>query len=595
MKKWRCTVCGYIHEGHNPPEICPICGSPKEKFEPYDEYLKNSGTEKRADASSEYITDVVVVGAGASSFSAAITARSKGASVIMIEKADAVGGTTARSGGGYWIPNNDLQKAAGYKDNKKDCMRYMTRYSYPNLYDPNDGKLGLTEHQYELLEAFYDNGSKMVNHFDSIEALRSILEPNWTGKAHVDYMDHLPENKGIRGRTLFSKKPDGRQGWGSDLINQMEKWAKEHDIEIITGCEVTSIIKGTDKTVYGVVGMTEGKEKRFFARQGVIFGSGGYSRNEKFMQQFQPGPNYGGCAVPTNTGDFIRMAGNIGASIGNTHNAFRADSMIEAFLENPNASSNIFYIVGDSVMIVNKYGKRIVDEKRNYNDRARVHFEWNPERAEWTNMLTFMIFDDRTATLWQGWPPLPRKDSQLPKHIIKADTLDDLAIDLSQHLEALSKMTGGFSLEPAFSDNLKGTVEKFNEYADTGVDPDFHRGNYVYDREWTTFPPVIDGIKWPENGVTNYTMHRFNRSGPYYAIILGAGTLDTNGGPIIDGKARILDWNDKPIDGLFGAGNCIASPTVGAYWGGGSTIGPALTFGYIAGSNAVKRKSKSLK
>ncbi|MFA6679776.1 MAG: FAD-dependent oxidoreductase [Candidatus Methanomethylophilaceae archaeon] len=592
MKKWRCTVCGYIHEGNSPPETCPICGSPKEKFEPYGEYLKNNGVEKKID-SSEYVADVIVVGSGASAFSAAITARSKGASVIMVEKADIIGGTTARSGGGYWIPNNDLQKTRGYKDNKKDSLRYMARYSYPNLYNPNDKRLGLTEHQYELLEAFYDNGSKMVNYFDKIGALRSILELNWTGKAHVDYMDHLPENKGIRGRTLFSKKPDGKQGWGIDLINQMEKWAKEHDIRMITGCEVTSIIKGTDETIYGVIGKSKNGEINFFARQGVIFGSGGYSRNTKFMQQFQPGPNYGGCAVPTNTGDFIRMAGNIGASIGNTHSAFRADSMIEAFLANPDSSSNVFYIVGDSVIIVNKYGKRVVDEKRNYNDRAKIHFQWDPERAEWKNMLTFMIFDDRTATLWQGWPPLPRKDSQLPKHIIKANTLDDLTAGISEHLKVLSEKTGGFSLESVFSDNLKGTLEKFNEYADAGNDPDFHRGDYIYDREWTTFPPMIDNVEWPEKGTKNYTMHRFNKDGPYYAIILGAGTLDTNGGPIVNGRGCILDWNDKPIDGLFGAGNCIASPTVEAYWGGGSTIGPALTFGYIAGSNIVKRKKKS--
>ena len=592
MKKWRCTVCGYIHEGRNPPERCPICGSPMEKFEPYTEYLKDSGMEEKTDAYSEYATDVVIVGTGASAFSAAISARSKGASVMMVEKADAIGGTTARSGGGYWIPNNHLQRSAGYEDNREDCLRYMARYSYPNLYNPNDGKLGLNDHQYGLLEAFYDNGSKMVDHFEDIGALHSILETNWTGKAQVDYMDHLPENKGIRGRTLFSKKPDGKQGWGIDLINQMEKWAREHDIEIVTGCEIESIIKGTDGTVYGVIGRSEGKEKRFFARKGVIFCSGGYSRNTDFMQQFQPGPNYGGCAVPTNTGDFIRMAGSIGASIGNTHGAFRADSMIEAFRANPGPSSNVFYVIGDSVMIVNKYGKRIVDEKRNYNDRARVHFEWDPERAEWKNMLTFMIFDDRTATLWQGWPPLPRKDSPMPEHLIRADTFEELGRGISQHLRTLSDITGGFSLEPAFSDNLKETVEKFNGYAETGVDLDFHRGDYVYDREWTTFPPVIGGTEWPEKGVKNYTMHQFSKNGPYYAIILGAGTLDTNGGPIIDSQARVLDWNGEPIDGLFGAGNCIASPTVGAYWGGGSTIGPALTFGYVAGSNAAERKNK---
>lgn len=108
------------------------------------------------------------------------------------------------------------------------------------------------------------------------------------------------------------------------------------------------------------------------------------------------------------------------------------------------------------------------------------------------------------------------------------------------------------------------------------------------------FPPTVPGVQWPPKGSKNYTMYPLSSNGPYHAIILGAGTLDTNGGPIINHKAQVIDTENKPIPGLYGAGDCIASPTVNAYWGGGSTIGPALTYGYIAGMNAVQETAKEV-
>lgn len=535
----------------------------------------------------DYEADIVIVGSGAAAFSAAITAKSKGAEVIMVEKAPMHGGTTLRSGGGFWIPNNRFQKALGIADSKEDATRYMARYSFSQLYNPKDSRLGLPEHEYNLITTYYDTAHQMVEYLESIGALKSIQEINWTGKPQVDYMDHLSENKGIRGRVLYSMGTDGKMAYGGELVRQLKKWADENKIPLYLNHRATRILLNKDGEASGIEAVNKDNQTvRFKARKAVIFASGGFTHNSDLMLHFQRGPYFGGCAAPGNTGDFVYMASEIGAQLGNMANAFRAQIILEQALAEPNGIHNVFYVLGDSVIEVNRYGHRIMDEKRNYTDRTMTHFVWDPQRAEWTNMLVFMIYDKRTATLWQGFPPLPTQDVPAP-YVISGSTFDELAANIYERLEKLADKTGGFQLDDNFAKNLKQTIDRFNGFAANGIDADFYRGDFNYDREWTTFPPTIHGAEWPPAGTKNYTMYPLSENGPYYAIILGAGTLDTNGGPLINHKAQVLNTYNQPIPGLYGAGNCIASPTANAYWGAGSTLGPALTFGHIAGLNAV--------
>jgi len=539
-----------------------------------------------------YETDIIVVGSGAAGYSAAITAAELGSEVMMIEKGSLYGGTTLRSGGGFWIPNNRFQKEKGIIDSKEDATRYMARYSFPHLYNPEDPRLGLPENEYNLITTYYDTASKMVEFLRDIGALKSIQEINWTGKPQVDYMDHLPENKGIRGRVLYSEGPDGKIAYGSELVSQLKAWTDNKGIKLMLNHKVSKIILNDNKEVIGVEAVTSENQKvTFRAKKAVIFGSGGFTHNSELMLHFQRGPHFGGCCVPTNTGDFVLMASAIGAKLGNMAGAFRAEIVLEQALNDPKGVHNVFYILGDSILEVNRYGLRIMDEKRNYNDRTMMHFVWDPQRAEWKNMLVFLIYDQRTAALWQGFPPLPVQGVEAP-YIISGNNFEELSKNIDSRLEILSGHTGGFRLDSNFSENLKKTVTRFNEFAQSGKDIDFHRGDYNYDREWTTFPPTVPGDEWPPKDSKNYTMFPLSSNGPYYAIILGAGTLDTNGGPVINERAQVLDTENKPIAGLFGAGNCIASPTANAYWGAGSTIGPALTYGYIAGLNAAKESIK---
>jgi succinate dehydrogenase/fumarate reductase flavoprotein subunit len=538
-----------------------------------------------------YDADVLVVGSGAAAYSAAITAKSNGADVLMIEKAALYGGTTLRSGGGFWIPNNRFQKDKGIPDRREDATRYMARFSFPQLYNPNDPRLGLPENEYNLISTYYDTAFRMVDYLESIGALKTIQEINWTGQPQVDYMEILPENKGIRGRLLYSKDKDGKLGYGGELIQQLKTWADAHDIKLLLNHRVSQIIRNQEGEVIGVEASNLDKKVRFHAKKAVIFGTGGFTHNPELMLHFQRGPHFGGCAVPSNTGDFVYLAGAIGAQLGNMAGAFRAEIVLEQALTDPNGIHNVFYVMGDSILEVNRYGERIMDEKRNYNDRTMVHFVWDPLRAEWKNMLVFMIYDQRTAKLWQGFPPLPVQGTPAP-YVIEGNTLDELAKNIDSRLIQLAPNIGGFKLDSSFTENLKQTTGRFNTYAKTGNDLEFHRGDFNYDREWTTFPPTIPGNEWPPKDTKNYTMYPLSENGPYFAIILGAGTLDTNGGPLINNQAQILNTENKPIPGLYGAGDCIASPTANAYWGGGSTIGPAMTFGYLAGLNSMKEPIK---
>lgn len=536
--------------------------------------------------------DILIVGSGAAALSAAITAKKNGANIIMLEKGPIIGGTTLRSGGGFWIPNNRFQKDLGIEDPKEDAMKYMVRLSYPQLYNPKDSMYGLMQNDFDLIDTFYEEAHKAVEFLEDAGALVVIPGTSWTGKLFVDYMDHLPEDKGILGRALSSKDKDGKVSYGGELVRQLKSWADSNDIPILKNHEVKQILRNDQREVIGLEVLAEGKEKlKFRARQAVIFGSGGYTHNPEMMLHFQRGPHFGGCAAPTNTGDFIKMAGSLGAKLGNTAGAWRAEIVVEQVLKNPNGVHNIFYIPGDSVLEVNKHGKRIMDEKRDYPNRAMAHFAWDSQYAEWTNMLVFMIYDQRTANYWQGFPPFPAEGAPTD-HVIVGENYEELAKNISNRLESISTHTGGFMLVPEFLDNFKETMIKFNKFAVSGIDEEFKRGDFNYDREWTTFPPTIPNVDWPPKDTKNYTMYPLSEEGPYYAVILGAGTLDTNGGPIINKKAQILDNYDKVIPGLYGAGNCIASPTANAYWGGGSTIGPAITYGHISALNALKEPVK---
>ncbi len=530
--------------------------------------------------------DVVVVGSGAAASAAAVHARAAGGSVLVLEKMPVAGGTTGKSGGVAWIPNNRFIRARGVEDRKADAMRYMVRYSYPTRYAPEADNLGISPAEYALIEAFYDHGSASIDALEKIGAVQfKPFEMFAVNKPAPDYADHLPENKVPTGRAIEPASGAGGTAGGNSLAAQMHRWLKDKGVAIRTGTPVTRIVREGDR-VTGVVTDDGKAQRRVRAKKGVIFGTGGYAHNVELIHQHQLAL-YGSCASPGATGDFIALTQEIGAAMGNLGSAWRSQIVLEDALKQRQLVRCADYLPGDSMLVVNRFGKRAVNEKRDYNDRTKAHFTYDPTREDYPNQILFMIFDERSRDSFGGSYPFPTGD-ELPPAFIKAETLGLLTEQIAGRLRAIGGQTGGVTLDPGFGATLQGEVTRFNGYATSGTDPDFLRGLHAYDREWhLLFSARRPETRFPANPYPNITMHPLAGEGPYYCIMLSAGALDTNGGPQINEKAQVLDARGKPLAGLYGAGNCVASPSREAYYGAGCTIGLALTYGYIAANHTL--------
>jgi succinate dehydrogenase/fumarate reductase flavoprotein subunit len=546
------------------------------------------------------VADVVVVGSGAAAFAAALTAARDGAEVVMLERAGHPGGTTAKSGGAFWIPNNRQMRSVGIDDPRDAALSYIARLGFPVQYDPSDETLGLDAEDYRLLETFYDRASEAL---DALEELGAIYVPPRTGSggerpSYPDYHADLAENRGILGRSLGPGAPPGAvippellagRGLligGAIMIETMRQSSERLGVDLLLDHRVVHALTNSSGAVVGVEARTGRRTVLIGARRAVVFGSGGFLHNQRLARTFLRGPVFGGCAADTNTGDFVDIGMDLGAQLGNMTHAWWDQVVVEVASRVPSTAEDIWVAFGDSMIQVNKYGRRVVNEKQVYNERGQAHFAWDPSRREYPNLVLFQIWDDTVArndevTPFRGLVPMPGEQVD---YVMSAPTFEELAVKIDERLVALSSLTGGVQLDPTFVDNLHATVDRFNQFAQTGVDDDFARGATPIQMAWAG--PGRDGSPNP-------CMASISPTGPYYVMIVGAGALDTKGGPRINECSQVLAIGGDPIPGLYGAGNCVASPLGQGYPGAGGTIGPALTFGYLAGLNAAKEQARS--
>lgn len=540
--------------------------------------------------------DLLIVGSGVAGTAAALAAASKGASVIILEKMPFKGGTTAKSGGVFWIPNNPLLKAQGVNDERRDALKYMVKLAHPERYVADDPLLGISQPEFDLIAAFYDNGAKVLEALTASTGLKLMPWMTWEDKAYPDYYSDIAECKVKRGRSLVPDVTGNPElvvwpkngGAGAGLMHQLSQGFAKLPIQVLLDHKVLDVIRNSEGAICGLsVDAGEATPLSFRARKAVVFASGGFTHDPAMARSYLKGHIWGGCAAPGSTGDFIPIAQRAGAVLGNMSNAWWGQIPVEVALKTRSVPVDVWSTPGDSMIQVNRYGRRFVNEKIQYNERTQAHFTWDPVRGEYPNLMGFMIWDARTAKHYAGYDPIPAANAKLDQ-VIEGKTLDELASRIEARLAGIAKQTGGFTLDKGFRANLAQTLTRYNQLAKKGVDEDFSRGQSTIE---TAFQ-FMNAAKAP-NPYPNLTMHPITEQGPFYAVILGAGTLDTKGGPIINTQAQVLDASSKPIPGLYAAGNCVAAPAGAAYWAGGGTIGPAMTFGYLAGLAASAEPVKS--
>jgi 3-oxosteroid 1-dehydrogenase len=529
--------------------------------------------------------DVLVVGSGGAALTSAAAAVATGASVVICEKGAVAGGTTACSGGVAHIYANALMKESGIDDPRPDALAYMARVGYPSLYDSEAPFLGLDAADYFQLEAYYDRGSEVMSGLSSIGAVRMEAPWRmWDGQGFPDYYE-FEENKAVRGRGLQCVATDGGAGNGAELVRQLMAFCAGRGSPVRLEHRVVDLVV-EDGIVRGAV-VDDGVSCRtVLVHGGVVFGSGGFAHSPELRHRFLRGPIAGGSGVPTNTGDLVALAVRAGAELGGMHNGWWNQQVAEALDDDAPSVLDVWSVPGDGMILVNRIGVRVVDEKREYESRGRAHHVFAGD--EYVNRVLFMVYDQRTAERFGGRYPIPPPGA-VADHVVVGEGIEGLAAALEERTRTrlpsvLPAGIGPVALDPDFASTLRSTVARFNAMAESGRDDEFGRGTKAVEIAFHG-PPAAD------HRLPNPLMHPLDPDGRLSAIALVGTTFDTNSGPRITTEGRILG-TDGPISGLYGAGNCV-DPVFGeGYPGGGSTIGPGMVFGFLAGEHAARRSPR---
>ena len=545
--------------------------------------------------------DFVVVGSGGGSMCAGLVLRRAGKSVLILEKTALIGGTTARSGGVMWIPNNRFMKRDGVPDSKEQAMAYMDAV----IGDHNDTP-GATRAR---REAYVDNGAEMVD-FLVDQGIKLNRVSYWP-----DYNDELPGSS-EQGRTvvaeLFNVNELGEQkaklrpnfipimstldemlklrfikkSWeskriavrfglrtiwakltgkhyvtaGAALQGWMFQAALKAGIEFRTEASVKELVV-ENNAVKGVVVEIDGKAMRIGARAGVLVNAGGFAQNQEMRDKYIPHTSTKWTnTTEGDTGEMIREMMRHGAAIAQMEEMVGNQMSIPPGMENDAVKPVVQGVTAaPHAILVDQSGVRYMNEAGSYMTYCQGMLARHKTVPA---VPSYAIMDMQYMKNYGLVTPLPT--TKRPQewfdsgYMKKADTIEELATMLK--------------MEPA---TLRATVDRFNGFVAKNHDDDFNRGDRAYDR-WL-------GDRYHEKNASLGSISE----GPFYAVPVVPGDVGTYGGVVTDANARVLREDGYPIEGLYATGVSTASVMGRAYAGAGASVGPSFVWGYVAAKHVL--------
>jgi succinate dehydrogenase/fumarate reductase flavoprotein subunit len=561
----------------------------------------------------DHEVDVLVVGSGGGGMTAALKADAEGLDTLVVEKSAQFGGSTALSGGGIWVPGAPSQRRAGYVPAPDDTFEYLKQIT--------DGLVSDAR-----LRQYVGAAPEMM---DFLEKSSSWFEFVWK-PGYADYYPELPGGS-ERGSTInvpeldlrklgaeeqnlltpLALAPKGiwfapkdlrlfyqvRQNWrgkavlvkliwrmfrartfgermaaiGQSLMARMRLALKDHDVPLWLNAPMTELLTDVDGKIVGAVIERDGTPFRIGTRRGVILAAGGFDHDMEWRRQHLPELekdwSFGN---PAAMGDGIRAGEKVGAATDLLDEAWWFPAMCWPdgrlqFMLNERMMPSQFVVNGD--------GKRFVNEAAPYMDFAHAMIQG--QRSGVSHIPCWLVTDIRSFHRYVvgGHLPIPKipfapvpTGWKVPKAWLESGIVKE-----GNSFEELAAAIG----VPA--SKLRETAERFNELARNGHDDDFNRGDSAYDNYYgdPTLPnPNLHPIGAP----------------PYYAFQLVLGDLGTSGGLRTDEYARVLRDDDSVIAGLYATGNVTAAVMGRSYAGAGATIGPAMTFGYVAAKHIAQTR-----